>query len=324
MTRMKIGALVMALLAAGLLAGCAGTGSSLPSESQILQDLQTSNIDFRKAGLELTYSLVTPGERDEEFGSAAYTVSYTAENAEADYVGEMELVYWLENDQWVLGDAVRTMDDYAVKQECSPELPEDYLRQYYSQYQTELTMLSQESLPDNENTFVFEVRGQENLVCSWTDRWTIQCSYDLYNGWEITEQEGQKTEEVWDLCGEYTLENDSISAYVNLSEFTMDVEQNRFTAVVSYSLTSHLGHRDLYSGPVMEQGVTYSSNSPERISGSIGYDHEYVKVDIGDFVTLTICGRYVSWDPIGEGLGIWIKINGRYTNDYGIFWLDRA
>ena len=306
-----------------VLTGC--SDSKLPPlpEEQVLTNVRDSNSDFHGTGLEFSDYEITCQYEDEEMGEQEISISYVAENADVSYFGDMTLRYWYNDREWIMEDATRDMDYYVAKQDCSPELPEETLRQNYDGYDVEITMLSQESPADNENAFLYEVKGQENSVCSWTDQWKIMCSYDLKKGWQVSSDEGEKTAETWDLCGHYVCNNENLSMTVDLNQFEIDLVNDQFTAVLDYSMTSHISNDDIYGGPVMKKDMTYSSETPLTVTGSLGYDNRYQVIQIGDLAELYICGRTVSWDPIGEGLGLWVQIKGNYTETYGEYWLER-
>ena len=314
------GFLLLTLL---LLTGC--TDSKLPSlsEEQVLTDICDSNRDFHGTGLAISDYEITLLQDDPELGEQVVSVCYTAEHAEASYYGDMTLRYWYNDRGWILEDATREMDYYVVKQDCSPELPQQTLREKYNSYDAEITLLQQERTADNETRFLCEVMGQENPVCSWTDHWEILCGYDLHNGWQILSAEGERTAETWDLCGHYVCDNENLSMAVDLSLFELDLENRQFTAVLDYSMTSHISNDDIWGGPAMQKDVTYDSEAPVTVTGSLGQDNRYQVIEIGDLATLCFCGRMVSWDTIGEGLGLWVQLKSNYLEMYGEYWLER-
>lgn len=290
-------------------------------EQQMIEDIYAKNRDLRETNLEITEYEVTSQEQDEELGTYTAWIIYAAENSEAVYHGETMLYYQLSEDVWYLADWERGINYYTAKFDCDPSVPQTYLQGQYPQNGVSIFMVEQVSSADNECHFVYQVTGQENPVCSWTDGWEIDCTYDLWDGWQVVDANGEKIGEVWDICGTYICENENISARIDLSSFEMDVANNMFAATLSYSLTSYMDNGDLWGGPAMQQNTTYYSNEPELVECSLGYDNEYVVIKIGNYVDLYICGRYVSWDPIGEGLGLWIKVLGNYSNTYGEYWL---
>ena len=287
----------------------------------MIEDIYAKNRDLRETNLEITDYEITSQEHDDELGTYAVWITYAAENSEAAYYGETVLYYHLSEDVWCLADWERGINYYTAKFDCNPSVPQTYLQSQYPQNGVSISMVEQVSSADNECHFVYQVTGQENPVCSWTDGWEIDCTYDLWDGWQVVDANGEKIGEVWDICGTYICENENISARIDLSSFEMDVANNMFAATLSYSLTSYMDNGDLWGGPAMQQNTTYYSNEPELVECSLGYDNEYVVIKIGNYVDLYICGRYVSWDPIGEGLGLWIKVLGNYSNTYGEYWL---
>lgn len=72
----------------------------------------------------------------------------------------------------------------------------------------------------------------------------------------------------------------------------------------------------------MQQGRTYSSGT-RTVSGSRGYENEYVTVNVDNLVEMYLCGRSVNWDPIGPGYGVWVQVSGNYAQTYGEHWLYR-
>lgn len=291
------------------------------SEQQMIEDIYAKNRDLRETNLEITDYEITSQEHDDELGTYAAWITYAAENSEAVYYGEIVLYYHLSEDVWCLTDWDRGTNYYISKYDCDPAVPLAYLQNKYPQNDITISMLEQVNWTDNECHFVYQVVGVENPVCTWTDSWEIDCTYDLWDGWQVNNADGEKISEVWDICGTYVCENENISAKIDLSAFEIDITNNSFTATISYSLTSYMDNDDIWGGPAMQQGKTYYSNEPGTVECSIGYDNEYVVIRIGEYVDLYICGRYVSWDPLGEGLGLWIKVLGNYSGTYGEYWL---
>lgn len=294
------------------------------SELQIISDIYENNYDLYEANLQITKYDITSQVRDDDMEIITLWVSYEAENAEEVYYGDIELYYQLEGKIWVFHDWQPGYNNrYIAKFPCDPSVPLTYLENEYAQTDASISMLSQDSWSDNECCFTYQVTGKASAVCYWTDGWSVDCTYDLFEGWQVTDANGSLVKEVWDICGTYACSNENISAKINLSAFEIDVANQTFTATISYSLTSYMGHEDYWSGPAMQQGVTYS-NGPATFNCSLGYDNEYVVVRIGDYVDLYICGRDVDWDFEGAGTtGLWIKVLGNYSNTYGEYWLHK-
>lgn len=293
------------------------------SEQQIVDDIFQNNRALRETDMKITESEIISQEINDDLGMQMISVTYEAENAEATYLGEAVLYYTLENNSWLLSNFEHGETSYIARFDCDPSVPLAYLQNEYAQKDTTISLEEQVSWADNGCSFVYQVLGRENSVCSWTDSWTIDCVYDLWEGWKITAANGEKTHEVWNVCGTYVCNNENISATIELSEFQIDVPNNSFTATISYSLTSYADHDDLWGGPTMQKGTTYFSNEPATVRCSIGYDNEYVTVRIGDYVDLYICGREVSWTSIGKGVGLWVQVLGNYSKTYGEYWLQK-
>ena len=315
------------LIPALLLSGCTVSKENprLPplSEEQILTDLCDANRDFHGTGLKISDYEIILRQEYPELGEQEVSVCYVAEHTEASYYGDMTLRYWYNDRGWIMEAAARNMDYYVAKQACSPELPQQALWEKYNSYDTEVTLLEQERTEDNETRFLYEVKGQENPVCSWTDQWEIFCSYDLHNGWQVSSAEGERTAEAWELCGHYVCNHENLSMTVELSRFELDLENWQFTAVLDYSMTSHISNDDIWGGPAMQKDVTYDSEAPVTVTGRMGQDNRYQVIEIGDLATLYFCGRMVSWDALGEGLGLWVLLKSNYLETYGSYWLER-
>lgn len=316
-------AIVLTALALCLLCGCERTVEAV-DEAQILSDLRANAHILNTADLEIVSSEVVryPGE---EGDFEAVQVTYTAENPSAVYHGGMMLYYGLYDEEWSLNTYDLLESSYEPKESCPLSIPLDHVSGLIADVSgsVEIVPMGGRSVDALTEDFYFTVQWQKSDIAVQHEDWEVNCAFDLVDGWYVQDWNNEISGITWDICGTYTVDNDAITAQIEITDFQIDAETRDAVMTVSFSLTSHLSNDDIWGGPAMTGGTTYYTTAPGTVTLTGGYDREYYVFRIEDYADVYICGEEISWDPIGPGTGVWLQILGNYANTYGEYWLTK-
>ena len=290
------------------------------SKDRLIADIYECNSVLREAGLEIRSIDITNREADD--GMETIWITYVAEDDDSVYYGEILFVYSYDEDFWRLDVVEHGSNYYEAKYACDENIPLSYVGDVYAGANAEVTVMERNRTDVNTEIFDIFATWRENEVIMNTDDHVVTCSFDLIDGWRVTDIKQSRYKETWDVCGRYTLNNDRLSAVVDIHEFDIDAQRNTYTLTYSYSFTSYLPNDDLFNGPTMLQGQTYSSG-PITVTNDRGYEDEYVALNVDKLVNMYICGRNINWDPIGGGTGVWVQVRSNYAETYGEYWLHK-
>lgn len=309
------------------------------SEQQIRQDILANNEELRFYDFDITGIDLVTSQNDKDLQRYTCTAKYTAENDSAVYFGTMDLTYNEYDKAWQLSTAINEGTQFSAKDPCPEDIPiaiiqgayrnnaqtseSDFTASRYpgnyKEVALDFTLLSQDSVSDNDAVFTYEVSGRESSVCSWRETWRIECSYTLDEEWHVEDSEKSRTAETWDVCGRYTCVNSDINATVDIISITLEPASRRATITTAWEFTSYMDTANSIASP----NVTYGSGG--RVTDVVGFDSgdQYIALG-GSYITIYICGRYGQWDVNGdkpEGVGVWLKVNGTTPLKNAKYWL---
>jgi len=290
------------------------------SKDQLIEDIYLCNSVLNEAGLRINSIDIT--NRDSDEGMETLWITYVAEDDDSVYYGEICFVYSYDEGFWRLDVVEHGSNYYEAKNACDESLPLRYVGDIYEGANAEVTVMERNRTDVNEEIFDIFATWRENEVVMNTDEHVVTVRFDLIDGWRVVDVDQSRYKETWDVCGRYTLNNDKLSAVVDIHEFDIDSQRNTYTLTYSYSFVSHQPNDDLFGGPTMMQGQKYSSG-PITVTESRGAENEYVSLNVDKLVRMYICGRNINWDPIGGGYGVWVKVLSNYAETYGEFWLHK-
>lgn len=307
------------------------------SEQQIRQDILANNEELRFYDFDITGIDLVTSQNDKDLQRYTCTAKYTAENDSAVYFGTMALTYSGYDKEWRLSAATSEETQFSAKDTCPEDIPTAIIQgAYRNNAQTsendfmmarypgnykeavlDFTLISQDSVSDNDAVFTYEVSGRESSVCSWRETWRIECSYTLSEGWTVDSSERNRTAETWDLCGRYTCVNGDINTTLDITSITLDLANRKATVTSSWQFTSYM------TNSAAKQNVTYDSDGLNTDVVDFALGDRYIRID-GNIADIYICGRYGQWDVSGdktESVGVWLKVHGITSLNSPAYWL---
>ena len=177
--------------------------------------------------------------------------------------------------------------------------------------------------------FVIKVDFYEDPAVMLTDMPYVSYAFDLYSGWYVSDSRQERVShadeqqevqaEDWRMTGTYVLKNDRIDAIIWIEDFAL-LPDNQYRLSYSYEITSYISNDDLFGGPKMRQGETYTGS--HSLTCDRGFESEYVSLNVDGLFNMFLCGESINWDPIGPGTGVWIQIRSNYAETYGEYWMN--
>lgn len=325
-------------------------GNSIPEE-QLASDIAANNSDIVRCGLTVTDMTVLSSELDRELGIYFCEAEYIAENDEIKYSGIMSLRYMKADDTWRVTDYENCEISYEPKKAPDKSIAIEYMNAEYARltlqkngdYDYEVTAGDYGDDYDGftkSYCFVFTVNGQENSAVSWTDSWTVNCVFDLRNGWKVDSAERTRRSESWDVCGTYTYSNDKVSLNVNISSFELDLPNKSATVTYSWDLIAY--ETNDYRWQIRPRN-TKVGEGPLTVTCQLDADtwlraggyamdvnaYAVIKNTLaGEQGSIYISGRNsFSYGPNGQGngeaFGVWVKLCTYTGFNYEEYWLEK-